>query len=36
MPGARSARMVMAIVAVVVILALVLGAVATPALMGPN
>ena len=36
MPGARSARMVMAVVAVVIIVALVLGAVATPALMGTN
>ena len=36
MPGARSARMVMAVVAVVVIVALVLGAVATPSLMGTN
>ena len=32
MPGARSARMVMIIVAIVVVLALVLGSVATPAL----
>jgi hypothetical protein len=32
MPGARSARMVMIIVAIVVVVALVLGSVATPAL----
>jgi hypothetical protein len=34
MPGARSARMVMMVVAVGVIVALVLGSVATPALLG--
>jgi hypothetical protein len=32
MPGARSARMVMIVVAIVVVVALVLGSVATPAL----
>ena len=34
MPGARSARMVMIIVAIVVVVALVLGSVATPAVVG--
>ena len=34
MPGARSARMVMIVVAIVVVVALVLGSVATPALFG--
>jgi hypothetical protein len=35
MPGARSARMVMIIVAIVVVVALVLGSVAAPALSAP-
>ena len=33
MPGARSARMVMIVVAIVVVVALVIGSVATPALL---